>query len=93
MNRRECLKKAVFAGMLAAAVSAGLTFSKKVWAAWNEQAFKAKKTPDALNKIYGTESLTDSDKIFMKAPDIAENGAVVPITIQADLPNVESISL
>ena len=93
MNRREFLKKAGFAGMLAAAVSAGLTFPKKVWAAWNEQAFKAKKTPDALNKIYGTESLSDSDKIFMKAPDIAKNGAVVPITIQADLPHVESISL
>ena len=71
MNRREFFKKAGFAGMLAVAVSAGLTFPKKVWAAWNEQAFKAKKTPDALNKIYGTESLTDSDKIFMKAPDIA----------------------
>lgn len=37
--------------------------------------------------------MIDSDKIFIKAPDIAENRAVVPITIQADLPNVESISL
>ena len=37
--------------------------------------------------------MTDSDKIFIKAPDIAKNRAVVPITIQTDLPNVESISL
>ena len=36
--------------------------------------------------------MIDSDKIFIKASDIAENRAVVPITIQADLPNVESIS-
>ena len=92
MNRREFLKKAGFAGH-ARSCGFSRTNFPKIWAAWNEQAFKAKKTPDALNKIYGTESLTDSDKIFMKAPDIAENGAVVPITIQADLPNVESISL
>ncbi len=93
MNRREFLRKVGFAGVLAAAVSAGLALPKKVWAAWNEQAFRSRTTSDALNKVYGTESLTDSNKVFLQAPDIAENGAVVPITIQADLPNVETISL
>ena len=93
MNRREFLKKVGFAGVLAAAVCAGLALPKKVWAAWNQQAFRSKTTSEALNQVHGSESMIDSDKIFMKAPDIAENGAVVPITIQADLPNVESISL
>ncbi len=35
MNRREFLRKVGFAGVLAAAVSAGLALPKKVWAAWN----------------------------------------------------------
>ncbi len=93
MNRREFLRKVGFAGVLAAAVSAGLALPKKVWAAWNQQAFRSKTTSEALNQVHGSESMIDSDKIFMKAPDIAENGAVVPVTIQADLTNVESISL
>ena len=36
---------------------------------------------------------TDSDQVMMKIPDIAENGAVVPVTIKTDLENVESISI
>ena len=93
MKRREFLRKVGFAGVIAAAVSAGLSLPKRAWAAWNQQAFRSKTTSEALNQVHGSESMIDSDKIFMKAPDIAENGAVVPITIQADLPNVESISL
>ena len=50
MNRKEFFKKAGFAGMLAVAVSAGLTFPKKVWAAWNEKAFKAKKNPRCIKQ-------------------------------------------
>jgi sulfur-oxidizing protein SoxY len=93
MKRREFLRKVGFAGVIATAVSAGLSLPKRAWAAWNQQAFRSKTTSEALNQVHGSESMIDSDKIFMKAPDIAENGAVVPITIQADLPNVESISL
>ena len=93
MKRREFLRKVGFAGVIAVAVSAGLSLPKRAWAAWNQQAFRSKTTSEALNQVHGSESMIDSDKIFMKAPDIAENGAVVPITIQADLPNVESISL
>ena len=50
MNRREFLKKAGFAGMLAAAVSAGLTFPKKVWAAGTGRGHAFQSIP---SKKYG----------------------------------------
>lgn len=93
MNRREFLQKVGFAGILASAVTVGLALPKRIWAAWNEQAFKSKSTPLALNQVYGTDQMIESDKVYLQAPDIAENGAVVPITIQSELANIESISL
>jgi sulfur-oxidizing protein SoxY len=37
--------------------------------------------------------ITESDKVMLKIPDIAENGAVVPVTVSTELANVESISV
>jgi sulfur-oxidizing protein SoxY len=43
--------------------------------------------------LLGTDALTPSDQIELKVPEIAENGAVVPVTIKTSLQNVESISI
>jgi sulfur-oxidizing protein SoxY len=93
MNRRDFLKRAAFAGVIASAVSAGLALPKRALAAWNAKAFKSDSTANALTQMYGTADLADSDKVYLTAPAIAENGAVVPLTVQTDLPNVESIAL
>jgi sulfur-oxidizing protein SoxY len=64
-----------------------------VVAAWNEKAFKAESVDDALAAAMGEASNTASDAIKIKAPDIAENGAVVPVSVSTDMADVESIAL
>jgi sulfur-oxidizing protein SoxY len=92
MKRRVFLKGSVASGALGVAVGAGLLTPQAVLAAWPKAAFEAKKVPEAINAFMGSESTEASDKIEIKAPDIAENGAVVPITVSTDMA-AESIAV
>ena len=56
-----------------------------------EDAFKQKSDADAIKALYGKTAET-SDKVKLDAPEIAENGAVVPIAVTTTLENVTSIS-
>jgi sulfur-oxidizing protein SoxY len=56
-----------------------------------EEAFKAKSEADAIKALYG-KTAEPSDKVKMDAPEIAENGAVVPISVTTTLSDVTSIS-
>lgn len=92
-KRRVFLKGSLAAGTVGVAVGAGLLTPQAVVAAWNEKAFQAKSIDDALNAAMGASSSSASDAIKIKAPDIAENGAVVPVSIAAEMDGVESIAL
>jgi len=93
MIRRTFLKSTLATSALGVAVSAGLLKPKKVLAAWPESAFASKSFDDALTQLFDSSNIVDSGDIKIKAPDIAENGAVVPITISTTLSNVENISI
>lgn len=56
-----------------------------------EEAFKQKSDADAIKALYG-KTAEASDKVKMDAPEIAENGAVVPISVTTTLPDVTSIA-
>jgi sulfur-oxidizing protein SoxY len=56
-----------------------------------EDAFKAKGEADAIKSLYG-RTAEPSDKVKLDAPEIAENGAVVPISVTTTLADVTSIS-
>jgi sulfur-oxidizing protein SoxY len=56
-----------------------------------EDAFKAKGEADAIKSLYG-KTAEPSDKVKLDAPEIAENGAVVPISVATTLADVTSIS-
>lgn len=58
---------------------------------WPEDAFKQKNEADAIKSLYG-KTAEASDKVKLDAPEIAENGAVVPISVTTTLDNVTSIS-
>ena len=62
-------------------------------AIWPQETFNSTATSEALKTFLGTDVTTPTDRIDMKVPEIAENGAVVPITINTSLENVESISI
>jgi len=62
-------------------------------AAWPEKAFKSEAAAGALNALFGTDQTSPSSAITLDAPEIAENGAVVPISVETTLENVQSVSI
>lgn len=92
-KRRLFLKGSIASGSVAAAVAAGLLTPAQVLAAWPKGAFEAKSVGDAAKGIVGTDLSEPSADISIKAPDIAENGAVVPVTVTTGMDGVDSISL
>ncbi len=56
-----------------------------------EDAFKQKGDADAIKALYG-KTAEESDKVKLDAPEIAENGAVVPISVSTTLEGVTTIS-
>ena len=91
-NRRVLLKSTFAAGATGIAISAGLLTPKAVLAAWPKAAFEAKDSKTALEASLGSSAMTESSDIQLKAPDIAENGAVVPVTVTTSIANTEAIS-
>jgi sulfur-oxidizing protein SoxY len=62
-------------------------------AAWPQKAFAATTAGEALRELTGSEATTPSEQIELKVPEIAENGAVVPVSIKTTLENVELIAI
>lgn len=60
---------------------------------WSKRAFAAEGLDEALQQLYGAHKREASDRIHIEIPDVAEDGAVVPVSVSADLPHVESIVL
>jgi sulfur-oxidizing protein SoxY len=75
------------------AAASGLLAPRQILAAWNKAAFESKDLDGALNALLGSADMSESADIKVKAPDIAENGAVVPITVEAKIEGTESISI
>jgi sulfur-oxidizing protein SoxY len=88
MNRRDTLKQSLaVAGLLA---STGL-FPRDALA-FNKTAFEAKNIADAA-KAYGGGAPVESKDVTLTAPDIAENGAVVPLGAATTLAGVKALLL
>jgi sulfur-oxidizing protein SoxY len=93
MNRRTLLKRTLAVGTVGVAASAGLLVPGQVLAAYPKGAFEAKDSSGALSGVLGSGDFAHSDEIKIKAPDIAENGSVVPVTVSTEMSGVESIAL
>ena len=90
-GRRRVLGRAGAASALAAAAAAGVLRPRELFAAgWNKDAFGSRTLADALKSL-GAAGAADSKDIVIEAPQIAENGAVVPVEITSNLPNTRSI--
>ena len=90
--RRSMLKAGGGASLYALLAAAGMLRPDAALAAdWNQKAFEAKNLKDAFDAL-GAGSRADSIGIFMTAPEIAENGAVVPIGATSKIPGTESIA-
>ncbi|HMV17730.1 MAG TPA: thiosulfate oxidation carrier protein SoxY [Zoogloea sp.] len=92
MERREVLKAGSGLGLLGLLVAAGLITPGEARAEWAKAAFDAKSIEDTL-KALGAGKPDSSADIQITAPDIAENGAVVPVGVVTALPDVQVIAL
>jgi len=93
IKRREVLKAGSGAGVLALAAAAGLVKPGEASAQeWNKAAFGTKSFADTVKALGGGGS-TESRDIQITAPDIAENGAVVPISIESRLAKTQAIAI
>jgi sulfur-oxidizing protein SoxY len=90
--RRNVLKSAAGAGTVAVAVAAGLMKPTLALAGAPRSAFEAKNVGDAL-KGMGATAPADSKDIAIKAPDIAENGAVVPVEVTSNIAGTTTIAI
>ena len=92
-GRRAVLRAAGLCAAWAALLGTGLLRAGGALAAvWNKAGFDAQGVTDALKSL-GATSLAESKDITITAPDIAENGAVVPVAVASRIPNTQSISI
>lgn len=90
VSRRKFVRSGSVLGLM---VAAGLLTTREARAqqqAWNKAAFEAKST-DEVVKALGGSAVSSSADVVLTAPDIAENGAVVPIGVASRIPNTQAI--
>ena len=78
------------AALIGAVTGAILLPLRALAAQWNEKAFDETRFPDALKSI-GALDLVESEQIELKTPEIAENGAIVPIQVSSNIPATEKV--
>jgi sulfur-oxidizing protein SoxY len=93
LSRREALKQGSALSIFGLFVNAGLVNVSHAQGAWNQAAFSAKGVADVVKGLGGTAPTPTKDVSWGSTPEIAENGAVVPIGVESKLPKTESISI
>ena len=91
-QRRNVLKSGSGAALLGMLAAAGIINPGMALADWNKAAFDAKSMADTL-KALGVAGTADSKDVQVTGPDIAENGAVVPVGVSSTLPNVSMVAI
>ena len=87
LNRRETIgRSAAVAGMLAAG---GLLPQNAL--AWNQNAFAGKTVQEAIKALGPAGAPAESKDVTLTAPDIAENGAVVPLGVSTAMAGVKQL--
>ena len=93
-ERRSVLKMGGGATLLALVAAAGWLKPGAAQAQpWNKAAFDTKSLADTMKALGGGEPAQSKDIVFFQTPDIAENGAVVPVGITSNIPKTESIAI
>jgi sulfur-oxidizing protein SoxY len=93
MSRRQTLQAAGGLGLYGALVALGmLPASEAAAQQFSATAFQATGLADAM-KALGAAAPIESADVSIIAPDIAENGAVVPVGVKSAIPNTQFIAL
>ncbi len=94
-DRRRILKAGGAAAVFGMFIAAGLIRPSDALAqtAWNKEAFGSKTLNDVVKAYGGAGVVPTTDVSWGSTPEIAENGAVVPINITSRVPNTQSIAV
>lgn len=92
IKRRIILKGTLASGIMGSAIGIGLLRPNVVRAAWPENNFHKTSLNDAMHSL-GVSDLSMTTDITINAPKLAEHGALVPITIHSEIPDIEQISI
>ena len=93
-TNRRFLVKAALAGVWASLAGKWILFKpRQAYGFWPEPPFKAKTPAEVIAALHKGSVAIVSDRIQIEAPDLAEDGTVVPVKIRAELTGVESISI
>lgn len=90
LPRRTFVKYSALSGL---ALSVASLYPTQVLAKWPEAAYAAEGIEDAIAKLFPNEKIASSNKLHISTPEIAQNGAEVPIKVDAKIQGVESISV
>jgi sulfur-oxidizing protein SoxY len=91
-SRREALKAGGGLGVLSVLIGMGIVKPGDAFAqAWNKGAFETKSFAEAIKSLGGSAPTMSAD-VVITAPDIAENGAVVPVAAVSKLPKTQQIA-
>jgi sulfur-oxidizing protein SoxY len=88
-TRRDTLKQGLVA---AGALGAGALVTAPAHA-FNKTAFEAKSVQEAVKALGASGALTESKDVTLQGPDIAENGAVVPMAAATTLGGIKHLAL
>jgi sulfur-oxidizing protein SoxY len=92
--RRQVLKTGGGVTMLTLLAAAGWLKPGDAQAqTWNKVAFETKSLDETVKAMGGAAPAQSKDITFFSTPDIAENGAVVPIGVTSAIPKTESIAI
>ena len=93
-TRRTILATALGITALGITSFTGLLTTPEAQAAWPKNAFASDSMNDVVKDLFdGKAVIENADNITLKAPDIAENGAVVPINVKTSLSGVTQIAI
>ena len=96
MNKRRRVLMQSGSGLTLLRLFAGAAWLKSAAVraeAWNSAAFDTHSVADALKGLGAGQATRSKDIVFFQTPEIAENGAVVPVGVISHIPNTDSIAI
>ena len=94
LQRRKALRTGGGMTLLTLVAAAGWLRPEDALAAdWNKAAFETNSMDATLKALGSGTPVQSKDITFFQTPDIAENGAVVPVGVTSNIPKTESIAI
>ena len=93
LTRKEFINRISASSIFVLAFGSLVNLPFRGLANWNKEAFHSKQYQKSIESLYGSKILEKTSNIKILAPDVAENGASVPITVSTSIKDIENLSI